>query len=295
MRVIDTFADARAVGRKVALVPTMGYLHEGHLACVTAARARADRVMMSLFVNPLQFDSSSDLDSYPRALERDAALAEAGGVDILFAPSVTEMYPEEPATRVRVGGVAEAMEGAYRPGHFEGVATVVAKLFAGISPEVACFGRKDAQQLAVIRTMARDLSFPIEIVGVSTVREADGLALSSRNVRIEDREAARGLSMGLFAAAEAVAAGERAATTLEGIVAGVASDTGAQVQYVTLADSDTATPIDRLDRSAFLAVAASVGEVRLIDNVFLDPDGTADLGTRLEQQSVLYSQADGRS
>jgi pantoate--beta-alanine ligase len=247
---------------------------------------------MSLFVNPLQFESSSDLDRYPRAIERDAALAKSGGVDVLFAPSVTEMYPEEPATRVRVGGVSEAMEGAHRPGHFEGVATVVAKLFAGIGPNVACFGRKDAQQLAVVRTMARDLSFPVEIFGVSTVRESDGLALSSRNVRITDREAARGLSMGLFAAAAAVASGERAAAALERIVAEVAGDTGAEVQYVTLADRESATPIERLDREAFLAVAAVVGEVRLIDNVFLDPDGTVDLGARLDRRSILYGETD---
>jgi pantoate--beta-alanine ligase len=292
MRIVDTFAEVRVTGRSVALVPTMGYLHEGHLACVGAARERADLVVMSLFVNPLQFESSSDLDRYPRAIERDAALAKSGGVDVLFAPSVTEMYPEEPATRVRVGGVSEAMEGAHRPGHFEGVATVVAKLFAGIGPNVACFGRKDAQQLAVVRTMARDLSFPVEIFGVSTVRESDGLALSSRNVRITDREAARGLSMGLFAAAAAVASGERAAAALERIVAEVAGDTGAEVQYVTLADRESATPIERLDREAFLAVAAVVGEVRLIDNVFLDPDGTVDLGARLDRRSILYGETD---
>jgi pantoate--beta-alanine ligase len=292
MRIVDTVAEVRVTGRSVALVPTMGYLHEGHLACVGAARERADLVVMSLFVNPLQFESSSDLDRYPRAIERDAALAKSGGVDVLFAPSVTEMYPEEPATRVRVGGVSEAMEGAHRPGHFEGVATVVAKLFAGIGPNVACFGRKDAQQLAVVRTMARDLSFPVEIFGVSTVRESDGLALSSRNVRITDREAARGLSMGLFAAAAAVASGERAAAALERIVAEVAGDTGAEVQYVTLADRESATPIERLDREAFLAVAAVVGEVRLIDNVFLDPDGTVDLGARLDRRSILYGETD---
>jgi pantoate--beta-alanine ligase len=266
----------------------MGYLHEGHLACVEAAQRRSGLVVMSLFVNPLQFNSASDLDRYPRALERDAALAESAGVDVLFAPDVTEMYPHDPVTRVHVVGVSEGMEGVHRPGHFEGVATVVAKLFAGIAPAAACFGHKDAQQLAVVRTMVRDLSFPVEIVGVPTVREPDGLALSSRNVLITDREAARGLSMGLFAAAEAVAAGERSAAALEGIVAEVAADTGADIQYVTLADRGSAEPIDHLDREAFLAIAATVGDVRLIDNVFLDPDGGSDLGTRLDRPSILY-------
>lgn len=288
MRVVDTFSEVRATAPGAALVPTMGYLHEGHLACVAVARARSDVVVMSLFVNPLQFDSPSDLDHYPRALERDVALADSGGVDVLFVPSITEMYPEEPATRVRVAGVGEAMEGAYRPGHFEGVATVVAKLFAGIRPEIACFGHKDAQQLAMVRTMTRDLSFPIQVVGVPTVREADGLALSSRNVRIRDRGAAVGLSSGLFSAAEAVAGGERTASTLEQMVSSIATDTGAEVQYVTLADRQSATPIDRLDRDAFLAVAATVGDVRLIDNIFLGPDGEADLGSRLAHRSTLY-------
>lgn len=293
MRTVGTFAEVRvAAPSGAALVPTMGYLHEGHLACVEAARARSDLVVMSLFVNPLQFESSSDLDRYPRDLGRDAILAESAGVDLLFAPNIGEMYPEGPATRVRVSGVSEAMEGAHRPGHFEGVATVVAKLFAGIRPEIACFGRKDAQQLAVVRTLARDLSFPLEIVGVSTVREADGLALSSRNFRVEDREAALGLSRGLFAAAEAVASGERLAAPLEQIVTEVATDTGAKVQYATLADRHSAAPIEHLDCEAFLAVAATVGEVRLIDNVFLDPDGNADLGTRLAHPSILYEQGE---
>lgn len=292
MRIVGTFAEVRAIGGSVALVPTMGYLHEGHLACVEAAQAVSDLVVLSLFVNPLQFDNSSDLDRYPRALERDAGLAESAGVDVLFAPAMTEMYPEDPVTRVHVVGVSAAMEGAHRPGHFDGVATVVAKLFAGIGPEAACFGQKDAQQLAVVRTMTRDLSFPIDIVGVPTIRESDGLALSSRNVRITDREAARGLSMGLFAAAEAIAAGERSSAELEGIVAKVATDTGAEVQYVTLADRGSAEPIERLDREAFLAVAATVDGVRLIDNVFIDGDGEADLGKRLDHRSVLYGATD---
>ena len=180
------------------------------------------------------------------------------------------------------------MEGAHRPGHFDGVATVVAKLFAGTQPHLACFGRKDAQQLALVRRMAADLSFPVEIVDVPTVREEDGLALSSRNVFLADRAAALGLSRGLFAAAAAAAEGERSATALETVVAIEVAERGGDLAYVTLADTATAQPIASLDRPAFLAVAARVGEVRLIDNVFLYPDGSADLGTRLDHQSVLY-------
>ncbi|HSG79483.1 MAG TPA: pantoate--beta-alanine ligase, partial [Acidimicrobiia bacterium] len=189
----------------------MGYLHEGHLALIEAAREGSDTVVVSLFVNPLQFDQASDLARYPRDLERDAALAASAGADILFAPDVTEMYPDEPVTRVRLATLTSTMEGAHRPGHFDGVATVVAKLFAGLRPDRAWFGRKDAQQLVVIGRMAADLSFPVEVVGHPTLREADGLALSSRNVFLssDEREVALSLSRGLFAAADAVAVGGR--------------------------------------------------------------------------------------
>jgi pantoate--beta-alanine ligase len=291
VRTVGTFTAAReASSGTVGLVPTLGFLHEGHLALVARARAESDTVVMSLFVNPLQFDDADDLAAYPREAERDAALAEAHGVDVLFAPSVEEMYPHEPLTRVVVSGVADAMEGAERSGHFEGVATVVAKLLAGLRPDRMFMGRKDAQQLAVVRTMVADLSFPTEVVGVPTVREADGLALSSRNVRITDRGAALGLSAGLFAAADAVAVGERAADRLAGIVIDAITGSGAVPDYATLADAATARPIGALDRPAFLAAAARVGDVRLIDNVFLWPDGTADRGTRLEGRSVLYEE-----
>lgn len=292
MIVVGTMAEVREAARgTVGLVPTMGYLHEGHLECVQAVRGESDLVVMSVFVNPLQFDNPADLKRYPRDIDRDAGLARDAGVDVLFVPEVAEMYPQEPVTRVHVAGVTDAMEGAHRPGHFQGVATVVAKLFAGIRPDLAAFGRKDAQQLAVVTTMARDLSFPVEIVAVPTVREQDGLALSSRNVRIADREAALGLSRGLFAASDAAAAGERDGEALEQIVREVASDAGASVQYTTLADRHTAQPIGSLDDDAFLAVAATVGDVRLIDNVFLAADGTADRGTRLDGPSVLYGDA----
>lgn len=291
MIIVDTFEEVRRrIGTApAALVPTMGYLHEGHVSLVHLATELSQSVVMSVFVNPLQFDQAADLDRYPRDLERDAALADAAGVDVLFAPAVEEMYPEHPTTRVTVGPVAEGMEGARRPGHFDGVATVVAKLFAGIRPSVAVFGRKDAQQLAVVRRMAFDLSFPVEIVGAPTVREEDGLALSSRNVFLDDadRDAALGLSRGLFTAAAAVRDGERSAPVLEGIVRAAVLDGGADFEYATLADAFTASPIDVLDREAFLAVAAGVGRVRLIDNVVLWPDGSADTGVPLTAPSIL--------
>jgi pantoate--beta-alanine ligase len=289
--VVDTFAAVRTETGSVpsALVPTMGFLHEGHLSLVEVATEASDRVVMSLFVNPLQFDEAGDLDRYPRDLERDALLAEAAGVDVLFAPTAEEMYPIEPLTRVTVAGVSEGMEGAHRPGHFDGVATVVAKLFAGIRPAFAVFGRKDAQQLAVVRRMALDLSFPVEIVGSPTVRETDGLALSSRNVFLgaDDRIAALGLSQGLLAAAESVRTGERDGSLLEGLVREAVDDAGAELEYATLADAFTAEPIDTVDREAFLAVAARVGAVRLIDNVVLWPDGATDTGVVLDDDSIL--------
>jgi pantoate--beta-alanine ligase len=286
--VAHTFLAARqALAGTVGMVPTMGYLHEGHLACATAVRATSDCVVMSIFVNPLQFNDPSDLARYPRSWDRDLALAERTGVDVVFAPSVEEMYPEPPLTQVTVSGVTEGMEGARRPGHFDGVATIVAKLFAGIRPDSAAFGRKDAQQLAVVKRLVHDLNFPVAIVEVPTVREADGLALSSRNVFIADRKAALGLSRGLFLAADSAGAGERSGRTLEEIAGRTASRAGAVVEYAALADARTARRIPTLDRVAFLAIAARVGEVRLIDNVILEPDGTADRGTRLDGPSIL--------
>lgn len=289
MRTVHTLADARAAapGRTV-LVPTMGYLHEGHLALVAAAQEQpADAVVMSLFVNPLQFDDPADLDRYPRDLERDRALAADAGVDVLLAPPTEEMYPSEPVTRVTVGRLGAVLEGEHRRGHFDGVATVVAKLLAGIRPGVAVFGRKDAQQLTVVRRLARDLSFPTEIIGVSTVRDPDGLALSSRNMFIEDREAALGLSRGLFAAADALEAGEDDAGALEGLVAESVTAAGGAVDYVRLVDAATLEPGRRPGAEAFLAGAARVGRVRLIDNVTIERDGSVDRGTRLAVPSAL--------
>lgn len=296
MQVAGTFAAARSLlDGEVELVPTMGFLHEGHLALVAAAGKRAGTVVASLFVNPLQFDEPSDLDRYPRDPERDAGLLTEAGCDVLFAPDVAEMYPEPPLARVRLMEVADEMEGAHRPGHFDGVATVVAKLFAGLRPDRAYFGRKDAQQLAVITRMAADLSFPVEVVGCPTVREQDGLALSSRNVFLgpEDRVPALALSRGLGTAAAAAGAGERRGAVLEGLAYDEMERTvGVAPEYAVLADAARASRIPDLDRPAFLAAAARVGPVRLIDNVWLAPDGSADLGVRLERPSILYGEGD---
>jgi pantoate--beta-alanine ligase len=291
MKVTGTFAATRAEYRGVVgLVPTMGFFHEGHLALIAAARQQAGTVVVSHFVNPLQFNDPSDLDCYPRDFARDAALAEAAGADVLFAPPAEEIYPEPLQVRVSLPALSAEMEGAHRPGHLDGVAVVVAKLYAGLRPDLAFFGRKDAQQLAVVTRLAADLSFPVEVIGCPTVREQDGLALSSRNVLLppEDRAAALSLSRGLFAAADAAAAGERSGAALEGVAAAEMEAAGVKPEYAALADGASAARIPALDRAAFLAVAARVGGVRLIDNVWLGPDGRADRGRRLDRPSLLY-------
>ncbi len=294
MIAVGTFASARASRSGVtALVPTMGFLHEGHLSLIATAAAEADTTLVSLFVNPLQFDEAADLDRYPTDHERDVRLAAEAGADVLFVPAPGEMYPENPVIRVGVGPLADELEGVHRQGHFEGVATVVAKLFAGLQPDRAHFGRKDAQQLAIVSRLAADLSFPIEVVGGSTVREEDGLALSSRNVFLtaDARQSALSLSRGLLAAAAACDGGERSGTVLEGIVAAeLERTTGVEIEYAALADAATASRIHRVDRPAFLAVAARAGAVRLIDNVWLGPDGVIDCGHWLDRPSVLYEE-----
>ncbi|MFP3913787.1 MAG: pantoate--beta-alanine ligase [Actinomycetota bacterium] len=291
MKVVETPEEARSHrGRDTGLVPTMGYLHEGHLSLAEAARRICDVVVMSVFVNPLQFDSNSDLERYPQDPDRDARLAEEAGVDVLFAPPPDVMYPRPPLTRVTVAEVTEHMEGAHRPGHFDGVATVVTKLLAALRPDRSFFGRKDHQQLAVVRRLAADLSLPGEVVGCPTVREPDGLALSSRNVFIDDRSRATSIFRGLQAAAAAAEAGEREGAALERLVEErLELDS---IDYVTLASQWEARPLERLDRAAFLAVAGHLGDVRLIDNLPLDLVGEMfipDAGIRLERPSVLYS------
>jgi pantoate--beta-alanine ligase len=269
----------------------MGFFHEGHESLMSAARSAGDTVVVSHFVNPLQFNDRSDLARYPRDLERDLDIARTNAVDFLFVPSSEEMYPTEPLTRVNVAEVGDHLEGPRRPGHFAGVATVVAKLFAGLQPELAFFGRKDAQQVAVVRRLVVDLSFPVNVIARPTVRESDGLALSSRNVLLgaDDRSTALLLSRGLMAAADLAEAGRYLASELSDAVRAAAP--GLDFEYITLASQDTATPLERIDRPSFLAVAATVGPVRLIDNVSFDLVAgavAADRGIRLTSPSRLY-------
>ena len=262
----------RAAGRKVALVPTMGALHEGHLALVDTARRRAESVVMSVFVNPLQFGPREDLARYPRDLPRDRALAESRGVDALFAPTEAMMYPPGAATRVVPGPTAERWEGAARPGHFTGVLTVVAKLFHLVGPDLACFGQKDVQQTVLIRQMVRDLDWPIELVVVPTVREPDGLALSSRNIYLDaaERSSALGLNRALVAAHEAWRGGEPRASALAARMREVlAMHPALAVEYIAVAEPRGLEPVAEVDADTVVAIAGRVGRTRLIDNISL--------------------------
>jgi pantoate--beta-alanine ligase len=278
----------RADGRSVGLVPTMGAFHEGHRSLMRAARGRDDAVVVSLFVNPLQFGPAEDLDRYPRDLAGDLAVAAAEGVDVVFAPPVREMYPGWPApplTTVSVAGLTDGLCGSARPGHFDGVATVVAKLFAIVGPSTAYFGKKDAQQLAVVRRMAADLCLPVEVVGCPLVREPDGLAMSSRNRNLTpaEREAATVIHRGLRAGAELVVdGGERDAGRLRRVVANVlTTEELVRLEYAEVVAADTLAPVEVLDGEVLVAVAARVGDVRLIDNmtIRIDAEGAAvDLG-----------------
>jgi pantoate--beta-alanine ligase len=278
MRTIRTVAElrawlgnARSEGRTVGLVPTMGAFHAGHHALMRAARAEQDAVVVSLFVNPTQFNDPEDLAAYPRSEDEDAAQAAELGVDVLFAPPVSEVYPEGFATTVSVSGLTSILEGAERgPGHFAGVCTVVCKLLNMVAPDVAYFGQKDAQQVAVVKRMVRDLDIPVRIEVLPTVREPDGLALSSRNVRLSpaDRERALGLSRGLRAAADAVAAGERDAARIRAVAL---EALGLEPEYFALVDPETFADVSTVDGPVLAAVAARVGPVRLIDNVVLQP------------------------
>jgi pantoate--beta-alanine ligase len=262
----------RAAGRSVGFVPTMGYLHIGHASLMRAARADNDVVVASIFVNPLQFGAGEDLDAYPRDLPGDTALAERSGVDVLFVPSAREMYPDAIRTTVSVRGVSQGFEGGARPTHFDGVATVVAKLFAIVGPCRAYFGEKDAQQLAVVRRMVHDLSVPVEVVGCPTVREDDGLAMSSRNAYLtrEERAAAPVLHRALQTGVRAVEAGERdphvVQAAMERVVAG---EPLAQLDYVGVVDAATFEVPDLLTGSLRFLIAARFGKARLIDNVGL--------------------------
>ena len=267
-------AGQRAAGRRIAMVPTMGALHDGHLALVDEARRHGDVVVVSIFVNPLQFNRTDDFDAYPRPIDDDVRQCRQAGVDAVYAPTAAVMYPPRFQTHVEPGELAELLEGEHRPGHFRGVTTVVTKLFNAAAPHVAVFGQKDFQQLAIIRQMVADLDLPIEIVGLPTVRETDGLALSSRNRRLpaEDRAAAVCISQALAAMAEQAAAGETdIARLIEVGRRRIDAEPRASLEYLRVVNPDTLTDVDRISGSAVALTAVWFGDVRLIDNRILQP------------------------
>ena len=267
-------AEWKRAGLRVGFVPTMGNLHAGHHSLVRLAREHADRVVASVFVNPTQFGPNEDFSRYPRTPEADAEGLAAAGCDLLWMPTVETMYPfgADGAVRIRVPGITDVLEGAHRPGHFDGVATVVARLFLQVQPDVAAFGRKDYQQLAVIRYLVRDLAFPIELLAGETLREADGLAMSSRNAYLtaEERRAAVCLSRVLCKAQKWVRRGETsAAAILQGVLAELGREPLAQVEYAKLCDAESLDDIDRIQGTAVLALAVRFGRARLIDNCII--------------------------
>ncbi|MGB5483349.1 pantoate--beta-alanine ligase [Parasphingorhabdus sp.] len=265
----DALAEFRKAGSKIGLVPTMGALHAGHMRLVEVAKQRCDKVVASIFVNPAQFGEGEDLDAYPRQEAADADLLRAAGVSLLWAPTADQIYPEGYATNVSVGGVSDGLCGAARPGHFDGVATVVAKLFNQTRPDAAFFGEKDYQQLSVIRRMARDLDFTHEIVGVATVRDPDGLALSSRNAYLtaEQRSNAVALPRLMQEAAAAIAAGGELATILAEATAGLLGSGFHKIDYLELRDANNLAILDDFTKPARLFAAAHIGRTRLIDNI----------------------------
>jgi pantoate--beta-alanine ligase len=290
MRIVRTVAELRAAleparraGKRIGLVPTMGALHGGHLSLVALARSGCDVVVTSLFVNPSQFDERADLERYPRQEQRDAALAARAGTDVLFAPSVEEVYPPGFATSVEVAGVTDRLEGAARGAeHFRGVATVVTKLLCMTMTDVAYFGQKDAQQLVVIRRLVADLDLPVTIEAGPTVREGDGLAMSSRNALLSapERAKAQALPAALDAASARAAAGERSAEALLEAAREAITRFGVEPEYLALVDPDTFRERETLARASLLVLAARIGEVRLIDNALLMPAGTPSANPR---------------
>jgi len=255
----------------LALVPTMGALHAGHMKLIEEARARANSVAASIFVNPLQFGANEDLGRYPRREAEDARMLEGAGCDLLWMPSITDIYPEGFATKIHVGGVSERWEGEARPGHFDGVATVVAKLLLSVRPDVALFGEKDFQQLAVIRAMVRDLAIPVAIAGIPTVREADGLALSSRNSYLSSEERAKALAIpkALSSARDAIKAGNPVAAALDASKQALTDAGFNKIDYLALVDADTLEPLGKPAGNMRLIAAATIGTTRLIDNVLV--------------------------
>jgi len=276
MIVIDSVAKMRQFARErqggIALVPTMGYLHEGHASLIREAKKRAATVVVSIFVNPTQFGVNEDLDSYPRDPERDTRVAGEAGADVIFAPRAADMYPEGYQSYVNVEEISAHLCGASRPGHFRGVTTVVAKLFNIVTPKVAIFGKKDFQQLAVIRRMVQDLNMDPEIVGMPIVRESDGLALSSRNSKLDpsQRQSALCLSRSLCAARAAFRGGERDVEALRrAALAAIHAESGAHIDYLEFRDPDTLVPLQQADGRTLCALAVRIGAVRLIDNCIL--------------------------
>jgi len=265
---------SRGAGRRLGLVPTMGALHAGHKQLIDVARGECDVVIVSIFVNPLQFDRKDDLEKYPRSLEADVSLCSASGVDMVFAPSASEMYPSEPVCVVDVGRVADHLCGRFRPGHFRGVATVVMKLFQIAQPDRAYFGEKDAQQVAVIRHLVADFNVPIEIVGVPTVREPDGLALSSRNQRLQpqERRIATVLYEALKDAQARVARGDRSAAQVTAAAREVIDrQPGVRLEYLEIVEPRDMQPVEQIDGPVVAAGAIWIGGTRLIDNVICVP------------------------
>jgi pantoate--beta-alanine ligase len=274
VRELQRWADeTRAAGRSIALVPTMGALHDGHLSLVQIARVRADRVVVSIFVNPTQFGPNEDFEQYPRDLSGDLASLRRGGADVVFAPSVREIYPEGDATRVEIERLTDGMCGRDRPGHFLGVTTVVARLFNACKPHIAVFGEKDYQQLAVIRRMTRDLLFDVEIVAGATVREPDGMAMSSRNTYLtaEARQQARALNAALREARQLLRSGELDAQRLVAVArCRIEKEPQAKVDYIEVRDAETLEPLARVDRRAVMGLAVRFAGARLIDNTILE-------------------------
>jgi len=267
-------ASHRIAGKTIGLVPTMGALHAGHRRLLEVARAETDIVVATIFVNPTQFNRAEDLDHYPRTLDQDLDVCRAASVDLVFAPSAAEMYPQEPRTWVDVPALAEHLCGPGRPGHFRGVATVVMKLFQIVQPDRAYFGEKDAQQLAIIRRIVKDLDVPVTVVPVATVREPDGLAMSSRNRHLtpEQRQRATVLSQALFAARDLVQLGERSAEKIRAAVAPLFD--GIQLEYFSIVDLEALTPVERIETPVLIAGAIWLGPTRLIDNVTVATDGS---------------------
>ncbi len=282
MKIIESISEMQSIsaqfrrdGKAIGFVPTMGYLHEGHLSLMRIAQEKCDVLVVSIFVNPTQFGAGEDFENYPQNIERDAKLCEAEGVDIIFAPDGAEMYPEKFSTSVKVkGNMTNVLCGYYRPGHFSGVTVVVAKLFNIVQPDIAVFGRKDGQQLAIIRKMVRDLNYPIEIIGGPTIREDDGLAMSSRNEYLtsEERIVAPTIYKSLLLAEKMIQSEifdpkmiiDRMRRTIE-------EAKSFRIQYIEIVDAKTLEPVEKIDRTVMVAVAAFLGKTRLIDNIIVEP------------------------